>query len=169
MKDFTVRDLMKEALVRLLAEKNFSDISVTDLVKKAGISRASFYRWYSTIEQVLDDVLVDVRQILYTKVFTNLFSDKIEQKKEVIRTIFNTMKTKNFPFLNMLPENRHYITSKLEASIAANKDKKFSSKNEKYLPGILFAAVVLTAIYWAYYGYKESIEEMVEYVYSFIK
>ena len=41
------------ALVSLLASKKLSDISVTDIVERAGVARASYYRNFSSKEDVL--------------------------------------------------------------------------------------------------------------------
>lgn len=43
-----------EALGLLLQEKNLEDITVTDLCKKAGVARVTFYKYYRTIYDVLN-------------------------------------------------------------------------------------------------------------------
>ncbi len=52
--------LLKEALFRLLKEKDISKISITELCQEAGINRATFYRHYT----VPQDVLVDMEKEL---------------------------------------------------------------------------------------------------------
>lgn len=41
------------ALLRLMNEKNFSDITVSDIVARAGVARASYYRNFSSKEDVI--------------------------------------------------------------------------------------------------------------------
>lgn len=41
------------ALLHLMAEKNFSDITVTDIVNRAGVARASYYRNFASKEDVI--------------------------------------------------------------------------------------------------------------------
>lgn len=41
------------ALVRLMGEKHFSDITVSDIVARAGVARASYYRNFSSKEDVI--------------------------------------------------------------------------------------------------------------------
>ena len=48
--------LLKEALLRLLKEKDIGKISITELCREAGINRATFYRHY----HIPQDVLVDI-------------------------------------------------------------------------------------------------------------
>lgn len=51
------------ALIKLMEEKPFSDITVTDIVKTAGVARASYYRNFDSKEEVLvkitDDIMSD--------------------------------------------------------------------------------------------------------------
>lgn len=44
---------MYEALLKLLEEKSFSAISVSDITTEANVSRMSFYRNYNSIEDIL--------------------------------------------------------------------------------------------------------------------
>lgn len=52
-----VRTSIQDALLTLMSEKLFSDISVTDLINKANIARASYYRNYSSLEEVVADYI----------------------------------------------------------------------------------------------------------------
>lgn len=45
--------LIIKSLVRLMNEKKFSDITVTDIVTRAGVARASYYRNFSSKEEVI--------------------------------------------------------------------------------------------------------------------
>jgi AcrR family transcriptional regulator len=48
-----VKECITTALLKMLKERDFSDITITDLVKRAGVSRISFYRNYESKEDVL--------------------------------------------------------------------------------------------------------------------
>ncbi|MDE5856190.1 MAG: TetR/AcrR family transcriptional regulator, partial [Anaeroplasmataceae bacterium] len=48
-----VKNAMVKALFILLEQKPLSDITVKELVKKAGVARASFYRNFKTKEDVI--------------------------------------------------------------------------------------------------------------------
>ena len=50
--DRTIRSL-REALVDLVAERGFDAITVTDLVERAGLHRATFYRHYNDKDDLL--------------------------------------------------------------------------------------------------------------------
>lgn len=52
------REALKDALLALLAEKGFNDISVAELCRRADVTRATFYRHFGGIMDVVD-LLVD--------------------------------------------------------------------------------------------------------------
>ena len=53
------RQWVRAALVDLLQEKPFAEISVTDLSKRAGIARVTFYQHFDSKEAVLLDLVAD--------------------------------------------------------------------------------------------------------------
>ncbi len=58
------RECMQTAMIQLLAEKELQKISVTELVKRAGVSRATFYRNYSTKDDLMSEIIDDtIRKI----------------------------------------------------------------------------------------------------------
>ena len=55
-----VKQNMYKALLRLMGDKTFSSISVSDITSEANVSRMSFYRNYNAIEDILTEHLVEV-------------------------------------------------------------------------------------------------------------
>lgn len=66
-----VKTSITKALLKLMHEKNFSDISISELIRTADVARVSFYRNYDSKEDVLhtliDDVLEEFRHTLNNK------------------------------------------------------------------------------------------------------
>ncbi|MCF2682813.1 TetR/AcrR family transcriptional regulator [Faecalicatena contorta] len=48
------------ALFQLMHEKSISDISISELIRRAGVARISFYRNYESKEDVLETLIEDV-------------------------------------------------------------------------------------------------------------
>ncbi len=65
MRTHFTKPLISEALFRLLKTKSINDITVVELVKTAGVSKASFYRNYLDINQVIAEYLDNVFGDLY--------------------------------------------------------------------------------------------------------
>ncbi len=56
------RECLRTALLHLMSEKDFYDISITELVKRAGVSRTTFYRNYESREALLHETIDDLTQ-----------------------------------------------------------------------------------------------------------
>jgi len=55
-----VKECMVSALMQLLETKPMSEITVTDITDKAGVSRMSYYRNYASKDEILADHLDDI-------------------------------------------------------------------------------------------------------------
>ena len=55
-----VKRCITDALFSLMREKNLSDIRITEMIARAGVARASFYRNYRAKEDVLVTLIRDV-------------------------------------------------------------------------------------------------------------
>jgi len=56
----TAREKLKHALILLLQQKQFSEISTSEICRRAGTSRVTFYEWYDDKQALLDDFLADM-------------------------------------------------------------------------------------------------------------
>ena len=69
------QECIETALLSLMKEKSIEDITVSDVVKKAGVSRAAFYRNYSSKQEVLihscSKAIEDVAEAIAPIVFEN--------------------------------------------------------------------------------------------------
>ncbi len=63
--------LIAEALSQCLTEKEFSKVTVTDIQKKSGVSRATFYRLFDHITDILSFQCDQYFDSLYEKCFKN--------------------------------------------------------------------------------------------------
>lgn len=100
----SVKEYIKTAFLQLLSNKPFHEITITDIVKRAGVSRVSFYRNFNNI----DDVIIS---IIYS------FNQKIE--KNIVPLLSHHNKTSYFhamliPFLKSIKENKKMFTTMLE-------------------------------------------------------
>ena len=49
-----VKDRLLEALITFVGHKDWSKVTVTELIAKAGVARASFYRNFTSVEEIID-------------------------------------------------------------------------------------------------------------------
>ena len=50
------RECLRTAMFKLLEQKSFDKITITDIAKRAGVSRTAFYRNYATKEALVEDL-----------------------------------------------------------------------------------------------------------------
>jgi len=95
---------IKLALLELLSEKDLSKINITDLVKVAGIYRATFYLHYKNLNDVILDIEQDVQDCYNTirekvenvDIYNNIqilietIGDYIQIDKKYLKIIINT-------------------------------------------------------------------------------
>jgi len=53
-----VRECITKALLQLMKKKPISDITITELVERAGVARVSFYRNFTSKENVIEQYLI---------------------------------------------------------------------------------------------------------------
>ncbi len=67
-----VKDSIAQSIFYLMKEKAFSDITITEIVKKAGVARASFYRNFTYKEDAISYYLLEVMNLYKNKFNPNL-------------------------------------------------------------------------------------------------
>jgi len=151
--------LIIESLLSYMKYRHFSDIRITEIVKKAGVSRKTFYRHFISKENILE-VQFD---IIYHEYISN--TKAVNSYEEVIELYFKTM-SNHIEFLKLI--NVHHLSN-----IAIKKSEYYLStlnQNPKYK--ILdkpitaycetFVATGLWHMFckWLNSGRKESTQEM---------
>ena len=69
-----IRMCIAKTLIQLLAAKPLNEITVTALVKEANVSRMTFYKYYSSKEEVLSDYLYEI---------VNEYMQGLKQKEDI--------------------------------------------------------------------------------------
>ena len=55
------REAIRTGLIMLMHNNKYDRITVTDIIKRAGVSRSGFYRNYQSKEEVLDEVAGEIK------------------------------------------------------------------------------------------------------------
>ena len=80
------RIAMEEAFFKLLGEKPFSQITVTELIRTAGVAKATFYRNFSSLEEVPRSYLGRIRQGPSGSFMDGMTPEKMTTRLESIAT-----------------------------------------------------------------------------------
>ncbi len=61
--NFFSRDCMVQALIQLLKTKSLSNITITELTERAGVSRMTYYRNYHSLDEIFSSYLKDLVEL----------------------------------------------------------------------------------------------------------
>ena len=113
------KECLQKALVELMGEKPFDKITISELVLKSGVSRQSFYRNYSSKEEILKDLHEQLAEDIFaieeqvdkkdSYSWFLVFFSYLKKNAEYLTMLFRAMEQKqsNFFFLPSLKEIFH--------------------------------------------------------------
>ena len=143
-------DMITEALLKLMHEKPFAEISITELVKQAKVGRKSFYRNFSSKE----DVLIKRVSAITDDFLEN--TDLSGSLKENIVIVLNHMK-KNDEINRLLYQNNMmYIIENIFIETVVKLHKDLPEDYAYFLAGGYYNLY----LYWLKTGCKEDPEEL---------
>ncbi len=124
-KYFNTARCMDEAFLTLLEEKDFAYITVTEICKKAGVNRSTFYLHYETIADLLEESVayINAQFASYFRNKSVLDIDSImTADKEELYLITPQYLT---PFLVYVKEHRRVFRTVMEKSDVLGANKLF--------------------------------------------
>lgn len=104
------KKVIKETFLELLNEKEINKITVSEICNRADINRATFYRYYldvyNLLEKIQEELLLELKDAYKSDEvnsfsitqFTEAILDTFIKNKQVIKILFNT--NNNIYFLN---------------------------------------------------------------------
>ena len=85
----STRECIESALIKLMEKKDFAHISITEIITKAGVSRVSYYRNYSSKEDILSKYMQSIVKCLSDCM---LKYDAVTQTKETWLALLDGVK-----------------------------------------------------------------------------
>ena len=147
------RECIESAMILLLERKTFAEISISELVKRAGVSRTAFYRNYLSKEDVLQCALGDVVNAILNKLSLD------PQSEEFWTVLFHEVK-EYLPAIRLLL-NAGLGNILLEQITSHALEREHSSSTAVRYGAILWAGAVYNVlINWVMSGAMESVEDM---------
>ena len=146
------------ALFSLMHQKSFSDITISEIIRTAGVARVSFYRNYDSKEDVLLTLIEDILEEFRSTIDSN---ETNYYTYENIRRSFAYFKR----YGNFLLDLYHFgygsiLLEKLNQfheEVAGNMSSRSIERYELYM---YMGALFNTAIKWIQNGTRESEEDI---------
>ncbi len=155
--DYT-KKYLTDALFRLMKEKRFHEISVTEIAKKAGVGRATFYRYFKEKEEILQHYFQQNSQKFtqrehyrprceadYYDIIHSVFT-MLKEEREFIRLL--QISHMEYLYLNYLNENFSSLSA-------------FQTNNE-YLPIAFAGSLYNVSMKWVENDCKEPTEQVTD-------
>lgn len=150
------KECLRTALILLMKSKNFSDISITELVNLAGVSRTAFYRNYKTKEDILHDYVSEVVNTIYKSMKSNI---KIDNSYEYWLQMFIDFTPVSDTFKILINAKFGEIIQNNIFQMLEEEDKK-NSVQEKYVNQFWSGAIFCILKQWILDERKETPQEM---------
>lgn len=158
------------ALMIIMKKKDFKEISITEITKKAGVSRMAFYRNYS----IKEDIIANYIDEFFEKYSKEILDKEKTDNFESIRLYFSYFRKHENLISNLI--NSNLINMLLEKCIESltllSKDvpciESYSPVKQKYHIDFIAGGLYIVLIEWAKNGMKESDDEITKIVYDFI-
>lgn len=151
------RECLQTALVLLLKEKRLEEITITELVKRSGVSRTAFYRNYNTKE----DILTEIHTTLFEHIKQSLNNPFYIQNPRQWLVDYFTIATEKADLLEPLIQTNLKTLLPLEQSVLATLFPP-SNKPAHYMLLALEGALSSVFRHWFLSGREETAEEMAD-------
>lgn len=131
-KYFYTATLMNQALIYLLEKKDIEFITVTEITKKAGVNRSTFYLHYENIYELLEETIDNLNEK-----FVSSFNVKTPLEIKTQKDAFLITTEFLVPYLNFCKENKRIL------KLAYKKPQLLKNKNtyQKIYDTVLYPAL----------------------------
>lgn len=153
--------------MQLMTEKNYMDITVTDIVKKAGVARASFYRNFNSINDVIDVIVDEISDELIGDIFPTLYSSDERKWREFLFNHFYRFTRKQQQMGKIHPQNLNVLFARMDNKMQ-QKESNFPAETirDKYIAIGTVGLINSITKKWMDSGAKETPEEMIDFIMS---
>ena len=148
------KECLQTALIDLLKSKRMEDISVTELVKRAGVSRTAYYSNYSS----------------FGEIFSEFVQENLASMNEDIWTAINNEEDLFYPVIKLMEEKKDLLKLMMKANLENTAFLQLRESISKYYPEIdnetyyiLIAAIGMirnVILEWVMNECRESVEEI---------
>lgn len=158
-----VRECLKSALLKLADGRGFKSLSITELCNKAGVSRMAFYRNYSVINDVFNEIAYDLNNAVIEKIGSPF---RVNTDRNWYLQAFKTIASNKEAMSIMFQESFQAEWMKRVNGFAVH-DDNFSAE-KKYQRLMWSGGFENVVAQWLNGGLKETPEEMADYCIKYL-
>lgn len=173
------KNKIKSTLIAMLNEQELEKITVRSLCENADINRSTFYNHYSSPKSVLRGMQKDFMSVLKSTLETARTDYKIENREQVLRTLFteilifirdNLDVCRILNNYNLCPDfpNVLYNEPLVKDCFNQNVSERYSEENKEYLQQFVFHGSCHSLDLWMKKECDRSPEDMAALITSII-
>lgn len=169
--NYSVKRLIEQAFMDLLDEKAYIDISVTDIVKKAMVSRTSYYRHFSSINDIVESITDNMVNEFFTDLVPMFDHNDDVKLRNYLNRYFTELKERYKPFPSAISRRHNIIFYRLHEKLS-NLDSHShvpSTIDERYSISAKMSLIHGIGNRWLENNTPESVDEMVDYTMRVIR
>lgn len=163
-----VRECITQSLIKLLESKPFEEISISNIITKAGVSRMGFYRNYSCKEEVIESYILEI----FVKTV-----DEIQKERSLSFKVKNIMVTTLVIFKQYAKELKLFLDRDLDWLLLKCYHKAFDflaqgkkpSRIREYSNQMFVGELFNFEMSWLRNGMKETPEQMARIFYYILQ
>lgn len=155
---------IKDALIKLLLQKDFDKISVADITREAKVNRGTFYLHYIDKFDLIDKLLYQFKSELFSTL-----ADTETQEKEALEKALCYLK-ENKDFIYTLSQSKasdlqNEIERFLKELLSRNANLRSDIVNtlhfsQEYASTTFFGSITSIVVYWIGHDFQESPDEL---------
>ena len=158
-KDFVVVEQLENAIFNLLKEKEYKDISISELCDKAWVSRCTFYRNYKSMDDIIYQYFIRESQIWWDENY-NLF---LKEENYISLSLFKYLLSLKERIIIVYQRGLSYIFEKHIFDSAIN-GRDIFDKEQSYSSARVSGAIVGLTNEWVRRGMQDSPEYLAKFL-----
>lgn len=157
--DTATKKRLADALIALLKEKPFAAITVTEIARRAGVSRMMYYRHYASKEAILDERVEEI-----SRDFLSIVANAGSKYQSVVSGFGRVLDYREALQVLMKANMGSVLLRVVTDHMVETFCKDESGARRRYLIPLYVGALYNVYLAWLENGAKESPEEMARMV-----
>jgi len=157
-----LKECLRDSYFTLLEEKPADSISISEVVKLAGVSRMSFYRYYQTKEDIVKQYINDS----FNDFIETIRDDQIKNDQAAATVFFSYFRTNKLRLKVLIKQGQFHLffdsfsNFLIESNLAIDSNPDIADENLKYYYEYASGGILNLAKSWVLGEMNESDEEM---------
>ncbi len=155
------KEYITQSLFRLMEEKSYESISVTDIVRKAGVGRATYYRYFKTKDEIIREYFVQKTREF--DVLNKTAPVCTDDYYESVFLAFSQLKKEKSAFRRLIEAHMEWLYLDYLNTALLKKFKDENLSGFRYTSAFIAGCLFNVSIEWVRNDCAESVKTMADH------